>query len=330
MSGKLKDVDFHLGRLSIDQSGAFIAGHRASVHAHNFQLTLNSSLLPQLPSHLAVSTLDVYGTLKLWSADLEMKEHPVRSWKAVKFSEYTFVLEADDDPVEFSFGVTLGLVSSHGEEVVSVKDFDKRSGKVMLQKKLQVKHGKKAIVYQLSRRMKVKAAGSAVLRVWNGRHHAGGGVDPLAPPNEHGHRRRLQGDLHAPLSSVSAHDSFPGLGLSPRRGLAETMSEYKVSDSGYSDTYIYRTSIQPDDTGAVLEMHGVEIDGLGLEEQFGSKAALEVVDHACAVRWPKYRKYISLLSCTLHSLPAGCILFDGCTGGFEVRPHSARIPFSVV
>jgi hypothetical protein len=317
-------VDLQLGRLTIDETGFLAVGSRSDYHSGNFQLTLNSSLLPQLPSHLAVSTIDVHGTLQLWSTDLEVEDQPVRNWKAVDFSTDSFVVETDDDPVEFSPGTTLGLVSSHGDEVVTVKHFDK--GKVQLQGDLQVNHGKNAIVYQLSRKIKIKAAGSAVLRVWNGRHHAGGGVDPLAPPDAHGHRkRRLQTNFHTPTSSIAAyHTSAPVHSCSStfRRGLrAENDSAVlvdKVSDSGYSDSYIYRTSLLPDDTGGVVELHGVEIAGLGLEGEFASKAALEFVDHACAVRWPGYRKYITLMSTTLHSLPAGCVLFDGCTGGFEV------------
>ena len=163
-------------RLSIGESGTLLVGNRSSLHPGNFQLTLNSSLLPQLPYHDAVSTLDVHGTLKVWSADLEMEDGPVRSWKAGQFSEDAFILEMDEDPVEFSSGTLLGLVSSHGLERASVMDFEKSSGKVKLQKKLQTNHGKNAIVYKLSRSMKIKAAGSAVLRVWNGLHHAGGGL----------------------------------------------------------------------------------------------------------------------------------------------------------
>ena len=290
-------MDFQLGRLTIGESGTVVVGTRVSLHPGNFQLTLNSSLLPQVQSHVAVSTLEVYGSLKMWSADLEMEDGPVRSWKAELegggLSQDSFVLGMDEDPVEFSPGTVLGLVSAHGEEVASVKDFEKSSGKVQLLKQLHIKHRKTAIVYKLSRRMKVKASGPAVLRVWNGLHHAGGGVDPLAPPDEHGHRRRLQTDPHASRSAVSARHSFHRLGWGPSRTLladsTSDASENQVSYSGYSDTYIYRTSIQPDDTGAVLEMHGVEIDGLGLEEPSGSKAAVEFVDHACAVRWPDYR-----------------------------------------
>lgn len=320
VSGDAKDIDLQLGRLHIDESGTILVGGRSTFHPHNFQLTLNSSLLPQLPSHVAVSTLDVHGTLKMWSTDLELEDRSVQSWKAGQFSEDSFILEEDDDPfVLFRYGAALGLASLHGEEVVNVKEFDESSGKVKVQQKLQIKHGKKAIVYHLSRRMKVKAVGSALLRVWNGRHHAGGGVDPLAPPDAHGHRRRLQANVCTPSVSVSAHHS--GHRPVSRTLLAEEVVEEpadRVSDSGYSDTYIYRTSIQPDDTGGVLEMHGVEIDGLGLEDEFGSQAAVQLVDHACAVRWPEYRKYVSILSTTIHSVPAGCVLMDGCTGGFEV------------
>lgn len=323
VSSDLQDVNLDLGRLKIDESGELSVGTRSSYHAGNFQVTLNSSLVPEKESHIAVSTLDVHGTLKMWSKDLELQDGPVQSWKAGQFSEDSFILEEDQNAAGFTPGTILGLVSSHGEEIVAVKKVETADRAVHLSDKLKIKHGKSAIVYNLSRRMKIKADGPAVLRVWNGRHHAGGGVDPLAPPDEHTHKRRLAADMHTSVSSTSRQKGFWRPSVGPRRNLladkGANRPEDRVSDSGYLDRYIYRTSIQPDDTGAVLELHGVEIDGLGLEEEFGSKAALELVDHACAVRWPEYRKYVSIISTTMHSLPSGCILFNGCTGGFEVR-----------
>jgi hypothetical protein len=317
VSPELQDADIQLGQLTIGETGSFEAGDRSELFEHTMQLTLNSSLLPQVEHLSAVSTMDIHGTLKLLSADLEIEDVPLRSWKATHFTETSFILELDSNPTGIVAGTQLGVVSSHGEEVVTVQSIN-GGGKVLLKDELNIQHGSKAIIYKLSRRIRITADGPAFMRLWNGQHHAGGGVSPLAPPSGHHHRRSI-------LSTAREEVQQGPVGVSAAMRQSRTLlaggeaEDTSYSDAGYSGKYIYRSSIQPDDTGTTVELHGVELKGLGVVGQLSWNAALEFVDHACAVRWPGYRKYIGLVSSTIHSTPAGCLHFTGCTGGFEVR-----------
>lgn len=331
VSPELEDGDLQLGRLTIAETGSLSVGSRSEMFGNTFQFTLNSSLLPQLDHLSAVSTMDIHGSLQLFSADLELEDGAVRSWKAIHFADDSFTLELDGQPTGIAAGTDLGVVSSHGDEVVQVEQIS-NGGKVKLQSNLKVKHGSKAIIYKLSRRVRVRGVGPAYMRVWNGQHHAGNGVSPLAPPTGHHHRRRMHSAIGNEMQLEGAHLSEGPDAGSWTRGLLEDESdqadeaEGKYSNAGYSGTYICHSTVQPDDTGGLVELMGVEMEGLGVEGELAEHAAIEVVDHACAIRWPEYRKYISISSSTIHSSPAGCIVFNGCTGGFEVRARSLHVP----
>lgn len=318
ISPELKDGVLSAGTISIHKNGALQLGSRDKPFKGTFMLNLNSSLHEFGPH--AVSYLDVYGSLQLKSADIETADETVPAWTCTDIRNATFLLQGISSADVIKRGSRLGVTSSHGEEVVTVDSYSQ--GLVTLTKPLRVAHGNKAIVYNLSHRIRIRGSGNTAIRVWNGQPDAGGTVDAKEPAFHH--HRRLHCAAHAAGVTLPRCDAS-GSGSPPAaRTLLQSSSLARRprSDVGYQDTNIYRSSLKQPQLAGKVELHGVEISGLGVPLGPQAQAALAMTDYACAVRWPDFRKYISLMSLSMHSLKAGCIDFHGCTGGFEVCCHN--------
>eukprot|EP00892_Ulva_mutabilis_P000586 jgi/Ulvmu1/10528/UM064_0066.1 len=319
VSPKLSDIIVSAGTISVLRDGALLLGSRKQPFVGAFELNLNNSL-HEFGSH-AVSYLDVYGSLQLKSAEVEAADETVPSWTAITINKSSFTLEGGSSFDAIERGSRLGVVSSRGEEVVTVESFSK--GHVTVTDPLTVAHGNKAIVYNLSRSIRITGSGRAALRIWNGQPDAGGSVD-VKPPGFH-HHRRLHRARHAsgerpPVFAASLLAAQPA-SIATRRILTQSTASTspRRSDVGYRDTNIYKSSLKQPQLAGKLELHGVEISGLGVPSGPQKQPAISMSDFSCAVRWPEFRKYISLMSVSMHSLKAGCIDFHGCTGGLEIQ-----------
>lgn len=327
VSPDLANVRLSAGTVSIHKNGALQLGTREEPFEGTFELQLNSSLHEFGPH--AVSYLDVYGSLQLLSNRVDVPDGIVRSWKATDIKAESFVLEGSEQLPDFQAGTLLGIVSSHGEEVVSVSSYSRR--KVSLTSQLEVAHGAKAIVYKLSHKIKITGSGSAAVRMWNGQPDAGGSVEEK-PAAFHHHRRLMYSHtafgsaspastaVRQKTSWISSFATASVMHHSSRALSQGSSSTDKIqSDSGYQDTNIYKSSLTQQQLAGKVTLHGVEISGVGVSTRSAVQAGLSMIDYACHVRWPEIRKYVSLKSVSMHSLKAGCVEFQGCTGGLEVR-----------
>lgn len=313
----------------IKKNGVLQLGTRDQPFDGMFELQLNTSLHEFGPR--AVSYLDVHGSLQLLSAGTGNSNAIIPSWTATSIAARSFVLEKSASQTAIKSGELLGIVSSHGEEIVHVMSCSNR--KITLKSPLRFPHGAKAIVYNVSHRIKITGSGSAAIRLWNGEPDAGGTVEEKQEAFHH-HRRLMY--LHAaetsvssssvavPMSSSSASRALlqHGSGVSWRSRSVGAITRCTI---GYQDTNIYKSSLKQELLAGKVLLHGVEISGLGVSTGSAVQAGLSMIDYACAVRWPAFRKYISLMSVSMHSLQAGCIEFHGCTGALEVCRHSNSI-----
>lgn len=318
VSTALRSVRLSAGTIVVEKNGALQLGSRDQPFDGTFELVLNSSLHQFGPS--AVSYLDVYGSLQLKSTETGVEDSTVPSWTISISKQSSFVLEEGPSADAIMSGSRLGVVSSKGEEVVVVSSCSK--GRVSLTQPLQVKHGAKAIIYNVSRRIRVMGSGNAALRLWNGQPDAGGMVE-VKEAAFHQHRRLHFAD-HA-SEAVEHHRGASRSQITSSRSAApralmqsDPHKNPLQSAVSYKDTNVYKSSLKQPQLAGKVELHGVELSGFGVPSGPRAQAALSMTDYACAVRWPEFRKYISLMNVAMHSLQAGCVDFHGCTGGIEV------------
>lgn len=306
----------------IRKNGILRLGTRDQPFDGIFELQLNSSMHEFGPH--AVSYLDVHGSLQLWSAGTGSSDSAIPSWTATSIKARSFVLEENPSQTAIESGVLLGIVSSHGEEIVQVKSYSRRQ--ITLKSPLRFSHGTKAIVYHLSHKVRIIGSGASAIRLWNGQPDAGGTVEEKGADFHH-HRRLMY--LHAAERSVA-----PSLALGLRSSSSTSRALLQLGSGvssrshsvggitqcaiGYQDTNIYKSSLKQELLAGKVVLHGVEISGLGVSTGSVVQAGLSMTDYACAVRWPEFRKYISLINVSMHSFQAGCIEFHGCTGALEV------------